>query len=415
MPDFIIKSKTAKSDKPSSEGLLKSLEVLIVYILLLLLLLLFLLLLLLLLLFFEFFGDNLDKSVLGDAGGEKKANVMQRSDRLRKMLVCSATILTMLVSATATALIIETVPVGNTGNGGEISGISAAPGPGGWGPDRTCGAVGHEYNIGKYEVTAGQYAEFLNAVAVTDAHGLYNEDMWSSDVGCKIERTSSASGYSYVVAAEYADRPVNYVSWGDAARFANWLHNGEPTTGLQDASTTEDGSYSLNGTLTAIGLKGVTRNTSATWVIPSEDEWYKAAYHMNDGVTGNYYDYPTGGNTVSTAEANYGWTFTHTVAAGSYAASPSPYGTFDQGGNVWEWTEVDPISMTSSVRGGSYENQDRKLQAAFRDYYDTLPTNEYPNAGFRVAEIPGQASPVPEPAGLGFIGLALLAVRKKRQ
>ena len=40
--------------------------------------------------------------------------------------------------------------------------------------DRICGSVGYNYNIGKYEVTAGQYTEFLNAVARTDTYGLYN-------------------------------------------------------------------------------------------------------------------------------------------------------------------------------------------------------------------------------------------------
>jgi formylglycine-generating enzyme required for sulfatase activity len=42
------------------------------------------------------------------------------------------------------------------------------------------------------------------------------------------------------VVADWADRPVNYVSWGDAARFANWLHNGQPS-GAQDLTTTEEG------------------------------------------------------------------------------------------------------------------------------------------------------------------------------
>jgi len=132
---------------------------------------------------------------------------------MRNALVCSIMVVAMLVfAAVAMAISIETVPVGNLGNAGEISGVSAGAGPGGWGPDRTCGAVDYEYNIGKYEVTASQYMEFLNAVAVTDTHGLYNADMWLSDAGCKIERTTSSSGYSYSVAVEYADYPVNHTS-----------------------------------------------------------------------------------------------------------------------------------------------------------------------------------------------------------
>ena len=72
--------------------------------------------------------------------------------------LCSA------MGPSAMAVVIETVPVGNVGNAGELSGAGA----GGRGPDRICGAVDYAYNIGKYEVTNAQYAEFLNAAAATD-------------------------------------------------------------------------------------------------------------------------------------------------------------------------------------------------------------------------------------------------------
>ena len=110
----------------------------------------------------------------------------------------------------------------------------------------TAGGVDYEYRIGKYEVTAGQYTEFLNAVAATDAYGLYNVNMdWDANPamrGCNIRRTGSPGSYLYSVAADWADRPVNYVSFWDAARFTNWLHNGQPT-GPQGPGTTEDGAY----------------------------------------------------------------------------------------------------------------------------------------------------------------------------
>ncbi|UCG17242.1 MAG: SUMF1/EgtB/PvdO family nonheme iron enzyme, partial [Phycisphaerales bacterium] len=175
-------------------------------------------------------------------------------------------------------IVIDTVAVGNPHNDGELSGEGA----GGYGPDRICGGVAYVYNIGKYEVTAGQYTVFLNAVAATDTYGLYNTSMWSSICGCKIVRSGSSGSYTYSVAPAMADRPVNWVSWGDAARFANWLHNGQPT-GDQDLTTTEDGSYYLNGAKTDAELLAITREPYVTWVIPSEDEWYKAAYHYNDG------------------------------------------------------------------------------------------------------------------------------------
>ena len=78
-------------------------------------------------------------------------------------------------------------------------------------------------------MTAGQYTEFLNAVAKTDTYGLYNTSMWSDSEGCKIERTGSPGSYSYSVASGYANRPVNYVSYWSSCRFSNWLNNAQPT------------------------------------------------------------------------------------------------------------------------------------------------------------------------------------------
>jgi len=186
--------------------------------------------------------------------------------------------------APAPAFAIETVTVGNPGNAGDPQQFQGI-----------FGAVGYVYAIGKYEVTTGQYAAFLNAVAATDTYGLYNVNMWTHETGCKIQRTGSAGSYTYSVAPDWVNRPVNFVSWGDAARFANWLHNGQPT-GAPHLASTEDGSYFLDGKMADWELEDVAREPDATWVIPTENEWFKAAYHKNDGVTGNYWNFPTGAN-----------------------------------------------------------------------------------------------------------------------
>ncbi len=296
-----------------------------------------------------------------------------------------------------TCVVIDTVTVGNAGNVGDThhSGY---------------GDVAYTYNIGKYEVTAGQYTKFLNAVAATDTYGLYDTKMWSNDHGCKIERTGSSGSYSYSVASDRANRPVNYVSWRDAVRFANWLHNGQPT-GAQDQTTTEDGSYFLDGATSIAELMAVTRESDATWVIPSEDEWYKAAYHKNDGVTGNYFDYPTssdsapsnaldlGGNNATFEDAGYtiGSPYCRTEV-GAHENSNSPYGTFDQGGNVWEWNEAvtswdygnGESGSSHGLRGGGYRNNGSKtLHAAYCTIYGDDVESSSPNGtGFRVAEAP---------------------------
>ncbi len=311
-----------------------------------------------------------------------------------------------VVFGTSLPVVIDTVVVANPGNAADTR--YETPG---------CGGVEYTYRIGKYEVTAGQYTEFLNAVATTDTYGLYNPLMVDLTTGCKIQRSGTAGSYTYSVAAEWADRPVNYVSWGDAARFANWLHNGQPA-GMQDLTTTEDGSYFLNGATSNAALLAVARKwADATWVIPSEDEWYKAAYHKNDGVTGNYWDYPTGsdslpgyvndsGNLSRTGTpfteggidpGNYetydgdssnpwgiGSPYFRTVA-GEWENSASPFGTFDQGGNVWEWNEAVIDSLDHCLRGGSFRYA-VGLHAPGRLGW-VAPTGQDDEFGFRVAKV----------------------------
>ena len=126
---------------------------------------------------------------------------------------------------------IDREKVGNTGNTGES--LTAGGNIG----TRDFGAVSYEYYIGTYEVTNDQYAEFLNAVTTNDNDILYNTNMNSNARG-GITRSGSAGSYTYAVKPNMGDKPVNYVFPSDAARFANWMHNGQPTTGVQDSTTT---------------------------------------------------------------------------------------------------------------------------------------------------------------------------------
>ena len=87
------------------------------------------------------------------------------------------------------------------------------------------------------------------------------------------------------------DAPVFDVTWGDAARFANWLQNGQPTNLGEAAGSTETGAYTLNGATSQSALMAISRNAGATYFIPSENEWYKAAYFNPSNST--YWTYPT--------------------------------------------------------------------------------------------------------------------------
>ena len=261
--------------------------------------------------------------------------------------------------AVIVAFLLETVRVGNPGNAGDFVQFQG-----------TFGAVPYAFAIGKYEVTAGQYAAFLNATAATDPHGLYDTRMWTHAEGCKIERTGTPGSYAYSVASDWANRPVNFVSWGDAARFANWLHNGQPI-GPPGRGTTEGGSYLLDGKMADFELEGVVREPGATWVIPTENEWYKAAFHKNDGATGNYFSFatradngvsndlidPDPGNNATyrggTGDLTIGPPY-HRTEVGAHENSESAYGTFDQSGNVQEFNETVPESDLRGIRNGSW-------------------------------------------------------------
>ncbi len=300
---------------------------------------------------------------------------------------------------------VETITITHPGNAGDA-------------PHGGYGSVDHLYDIGQFEITAGQYTEFLNAIATDDTHGLYNPDMWDEDTGCKIWQAGSPGGHVYSVAPDWEDRPVNFVSWGDAARFCNWLHNGQPTTGTQDLTTTEDGSYFLNGATTDEELIAITREPDATWVLPSEDEWYKSAYHNNDGATANYWDYPTGSDTAPSSEAPPGFDMDDGSAnfngsdyaigapyyrtdVGAYDARPSvsPYGTFDQGGNVFEWSEGIAFVTSRVSRGGAYYSSSDDLRSWNQSSY--VPTFEWTGIGFRVARLRNDSSPCIIPERLG--------------
>ena len=295
----------------------------------------------------------------------------------------------VLVGTPASAVTIDWVSVGGAGNACETQ-------------SQGCfGAVSYDYQISKYEVTNAQYAEFLNAVADADPNGLYNASMDSSSFG-GITQSGSSGSFSYSVKAGYADKPVNFVSFYDALRFGNWLGNGQPT-GAQGSSTTEGGAYTI--TSFGINTSSIMRNAGATIFLTSEDEWYKAAFY--DAVTTSYYDYPTFSNTAPTCAAPTGAANSANcdgvgsdasdadvdapVIVGSFTGSPSPSGTFDQGGNLREWHEAIISGTSRGARGGAFMDGASTSAASFRFFIG--PSSDLPGVGFRVASLS-----LPEPA-----------------
>jgi sulfatase modifying factor 1 len=304
--------------------------------------------------------------------------------------------LLLAFAADVSAITVDTVPVGNPGNA----------------PDPTTGygSVPYTYNIGTYDVTIGQYAAFLNAVAAVDPYGLYTAQMSTDLNAAGIARSGSSGSYSYSAIGS-PNKPVTYVNWGDAARFANWIGNGQPV-GEEGAGTTETGSYTLNGATSSIDLYRVTRNANATWFIPSENEWYKAAYYNPSAAS--YYQYPFASNNepVSTVpghipntgnfySSNTGYALTGSTVlsttqnyltdVGAYTASASPSGSFDMGGDVLQWTEGSTELEGRSLRGGSFYFSSLNLLSANRLYADS--TFQAADIGFRLANFPAATLP----------------------
>jgi len=274
------------------------------------------------------------------------------------------------LSPAALAAAIDWVTVGDPGNA----------------CDRTLhgcfGAVAEVFRISTTEVTNAQYAEFLNAKALSDPLGLYDERMSSRSGG--IRRSGGPGSFSYTPIIGRGGWPVNFVTFYDAVRFANWLHNG------QGDGDTETGAYTLvGGTETPSNGESVTRNARAKVFLPSEDEWYKAAYY--DTASATYSTYPTGSVAECAAPGAKPKTANCLQRAGgltnvrSYTMSASANGTFDQGGNVSEWNEA-VILGNRGLRGGSFNLPPLHLGKASRS--GEWPSYGHFAVGFRVASVP---------------------------
>ena len=303
---------------------------------------------------------------------------------MKKLLL---TILTLLWASTSFALTMDWVTIGNPGNSDDVH-------------YDNYGAVEYEYCISIYEVTNTQFVVFLNAVAATDPYGLYNENMGASVHG-GITRSGSSGNYSYSIKDGYELKPVVYVSWNDCARFINWLNSGNTETGAYDMSKTHP-----------------TRLEGALYWLPTEDEWYKAAYYdptLNNNA-GGYWDFPTQSESIDTANVNYDNSVGTVTDVGSYD-NDSYYGTYDQSGNVYEWNETLIAGAYRGFRGGSFgcgPNLGLNHLSANSCSVPTDSTTESYDIGFRVA---ASSEIIPEPVSIGLLITSLIGLfihRRKR-
>jgi sulfatase modifying factor 1 len=314
--------------------------------------------------------------------------------------VCMASLLCSL-ALPAHAVTIDWVTVGDPGNDADTT---------------TYGDVADAFQIMKYEFTNQQYTDFLNSVAATDTYSLYNVSMGSAARG-GITRSGASGSYNYAAKTDMGNKPVNYVSWFDAARVSNWLWNGATGT-----SSTETGAYTLSGS-TSGNAPAV--NPGATFYVPTEDQWYKGAYYKGGNTNAGYWAYATQSNTGPTAVtagltgdgsagdtgnfANYGnaasWSSqTGNVTTVGTNGGVSAYGAFDMSGNVTEWNDL--TGAADSVRGhrGGAWNQFVVSNLSASGRSTDIPSNELFNRGFRLAA--PVAVPEPSTCAMALAGLA---------
>lgn len=358
---------------------------------------------------------------------------------LRLALAVFAAALLILVTAPlsrAKNVSIDWVTIGDPGNFGGPQ-IDTAQGSFTW------GAVPYEYRIGKYEVTNAQYVQFLNAKAASDPYGLYNTGMTINGSG-GILRNGDAGSYTYSLKPGQENKPVNFVNFYDAARFTNWMNNG------QGNADTETGAYTLvGGTAVPSNPNDIVRNPGATIVLPSADEWYKSAFYdptksIEDGEA-DYWLYPTQSDAISLitappsstphtanvfgtnfygTEFGIGYALTPGVSTtntaldyltnvGAYTGSASHYGTYDQAGNVMEWTqEHTMLANPNGVRlilGGDFNTDE--FSARYFGSAAAQGGSGGVDAGFRLVTLV-----VPEPSSILLAqsaSVALLLFRRK--
>lgn len=247
------------------------------------------------------------------------------------------------------------------------------------------GSVTYPFAISQTEISVAEYTEFLNSVAKSDPNGL-----WSSWV----TRSGENGSYIYTVTPLRQNKPIT-VSMPQILRYINWLHNNKPV-GTQTSSTTEDGAY------TFFGANSYTlRNAGATFWLPNENEWRKAAYY--DPHTQTHFLYPTGNSVPTVAIGNnagdvanptpntciYGSTLWGTNTSSTFmnvgtSGGLSPWGTMDQGGNAWEVFEpTQPGAIDVRLQGGAHNSTEGSLR---RTSNGANNTGSITYAGFRVAK-----------------------------
>ena len=277
-----------------------------------------------------------------------------KKTRVLIVFVCMMAAVNFASADTIRGIGMDFVTIGNAGNAADTGGTPGS------------GAVSSNYRIGKYEVTATQWQ------TINTAAGIGNSGTWSGN------------------------QPVAEISWYDAAQFCNYLTSGNKYSGAYQ--------FDISGNFLSIDRVSSISTYGTTYVIPTEDEWYKAAYYKPNAS--GYSLYANGTNTAPVAGVNSNYYNGAGAPWNITNGTQEQNGTFDMMGNVWEWNEA-LIGSHRGLFGGSYKGGSAPNLLRSSDRYDNNPLNEIDDIGFRVAS-------VPEPCSLVLLSLGGLVLRRRR-
>jgi formylglycine-generating enzyme required for sulfatase activity len=258
--------------------------------------------------------------------------------------------------------------------------------------------VNHDYRMGAYEITNGQWNKFTASLGVPV--------------------TGSGGGYDWNSGSTGLIAPTVAVSWYEAAQFVNYLNT---STGNQAAykftgtqGTTDYAFAAWSNTDAGYDASNPYRNKAAKYFLPTANEWVKAGYWNSATLTLQNYatkdgNPPTQGNGTTGIGWNYDDNGFATNPHGAWnvgSGSQELNGTYDMMGNVSEWMESPSVSGdygASSFRASRGAN----WESGYLDpswWFGCSPATETNLTGFRVAS-------VPEPSSVAMlVGIALAAL-----
>jgi formylglycine-generating enzyme len=287
--------------------------------------------------------------------------------RILIVIVCMMVTVDFASAETIRGINLDFVTIGHAGNAADTRVMQ----------DGTTGygAVGYDYRIGKYEVTNAQWDTFTDAAGAPTGNP-----------------SNAYDGYAYYGGVQ---QPTTCVSWYEALQFCNYLTSGDKGKGVYRFS----GNNANPGDFQGINRDAAKATYGTIYFLPTENEWYKAAYYKPNGSGYTLYANEGGGSCHGQREPYSGpWN----VGTGPLEQN----GTFDIMGNVWEWNETQAYG-TGVMRGGcfTYTGEFNVLASTYRGFIG--PFEEMFSIGFRVASIP-------EPTTLLLLGLGAVIIRRRR-